>query len=38
MSGKVFDSNKGGPEFKFKLGKNEVIKGWDLALQGTVAE
>ncbi|XP_064620709.1 uncharacterized protein LOC135483651 [Lineus longissimus] len=33
-NGKVFDSNRGGPGFKFKLGKNEVIKGWDLALQG----
>jgi len=28
--GKVFDSNKKGKPFSFKLGKGEVIKGWDI--------
>lgn len=33
--GKVFDkSMKGGDGFKFKLGKGEVIKGWDIGIQG----
>ena len=32
--GKVFDSNKSGPPFQFKLGVGEVIKGWDLGLEG----
>lgn len=29
--GKVFDSNKKGKPFTFKLGAGEVIKGWDIA-------
>lgn len=34
---KVFDSNKSGKPFSFKLGANEVIKGWDIGLQGISA-
>lgn len=33
-NGKIFDSATGGKPFKFKLGKNEVIKGWDIGLKG----
>ncbi len=33
-NGKVFDSNKSGKPFSFKLGAGEVIKGWDLGLVG----
>lgn len=34
-NGKIFDSNNnGGKPFAFTLGKGEVIKGWDLGLQG----
>ncbi|KIV81820.1 hypothetical protein PV11_03974 [Exophiala sideris] len=33
-NGKVFDSNKAGKPFSFKLGAGEVIKGWDIGLQG----
>ena len=33
-NGKVFDSNKSGKPFSFTLGKGEVIKGWDLGLEG----
>jgi FK506-binding nuclear protein len=33
-NGSVFDSNKSGKPFSFKLGAGEVIKGWDLGLQG----
>ncbi|KPI39279.1 uncharacterized protein AB675_5270 [Cyphellophora attinorum] len=33
-NGKVFDSNKTGKPFSFTLGKGEVIKGWDLGLEG----
>jgi FK506-binding nuclear protein len=33
-TGKVFDSNKSGKPFSFKLGAGEVIKGWDLGLAG----
>ncbi|KAJ3305809.1 peptidylprolyl isomerase fpr4 [Kappamyces sp. JEL0829] len=34
MNGKVFDSNTKGQPFSFRLGKGEVIKGWDLGVQG----
>ena len=33
-SGKVFDSNKSGKPFSFKMGVGEVIKGWDIGLEG----
>ena len=33
-NGSVFDSNKSGKAFSFKLGAGEVIKGWDIGLQG----
>ena len=33
-SKKVFDSNTKGEPFKFKLGKGEVIKGWDMGIAG----
>lgn len=32
--GKVFDSNKKGKPFSFKLGAGEVIKGWEIGIQG----
>ncbi|GAW18234.1 hypothetical protein ANO14919_077080 [Xylariales sp. No.14919] len=32
--GKVFDSNKKGKPFSFKAGLGEVIKGWDVGIQG----
>ncbi|XP_046400260.1 46 kDa FK506-binding nuclear protein [Ischnura elegans] len=31
---KQFDSTQQGPGFKFRLGSNEVIKGWDLGVSG----
>lgn len=34
QSGKVFDSNKKGKPFSFKLGSGEVIKGWDIGVAG----
>ncbi|ORY55178.1 hypothetical protein LY90DRAFT_669701 [Neocallimastix californiae] len=33
-NGKVFDQNTKGAVFKFNLGKGEVIKGWDLGVNG----
>ncbi|KAF8979058.1 peptidylprolyl isomerase fpr4 [Entomortierella lignicola] len=33
-SGKVFDKNTSGKPFNFNLGRGEVIKGWDLGIQG----
>ncbi|KAK3097235.1 hypothetical protein FSP39_007883 [Pinctada imbricata] len=35
-NGKQFDSCQSGKPFKFRLGKNEVIKGWDQGLQGLI--
>lgn len=32
--GKVFDSNRKGKPFSFKLGSGETIKGWDVGIQG----
>ncbi|KAH6853386.1 hypothetical protein B0I37DRAFT_348843 [Chaetomium sp. MPI-CAGE-AT-0009] len=34
QNGKVFDSNKKGAPFTFKIGKGEVIKGWDIGIAG----
>ena len=34
---KVFDSNKKGKPFSFKLGAGEVIKGWEIGVQGIQA-
>ncbi|MCJ1251644.1 peptidylprolyl isomerase fpr4 [Trapelia coarctata] len=34
QDGKVFDSNKKGKPFSFKLGAGEVIKGWDIGVAG----
>ncbi|KAG9247914.1 hypothetical protein BJ878DRAFT_490500 [Calycina marina] len=34
VDGKVFDSNKKGKAFMFKLGLGEVIKGWDIGVTG----
>ncbi|KAL1117866.1 hypothetical protein AAG570_004179 [Ranatra chinensis] len=31
---KVFDSATQGPGFKFRLGRGEVIKGWDIGVAG----
>lgn len=33
-NGKIFDQNTKGKPFSFVLGKSEVIKGWDLGVQG----
>lgn len=35
--GKVFDANKSGKPFSFKLGAGEVIKGWDIGIMGISA-
>ncbi|PKS07937.1 hypothetical protein jhhlp_006548 [Lomentospora prolificans] len=34
QNGKQFDANKKGKPFTFKLGKGEVIKGWDVGVLG----
>ncbi|KAJ7287414.1 hypothetical protein C8J57DRAFT_585308 [Mycena rebaudengoi] len=34
QSGKVFDSNTKGKPFSFRLGQGEVIKGWDVGIDG----
>ncbi|KAL2756840.1 hypothetical protein ACRALDRAFT_1049071 [Sodiomyces alcalophilus JCM 7366] len=34
QNGKVFDANKKGKPFSFKVGKNQVIKGWDIGILG----
>ena len=34
---KVFDSNKKGKPFTFKLGAGDVIKGWEIGVQGICA-
>ncbi|KAI0896902.1 hypothetical protein F4806DRAFT_463274 [Annulohypoxylon nitens] len=34
QNGKVFDANKKGKPFSFSVGKGEVIKGWDIGVQG----
>lgn len=34
QNGKTFDSNTKGKPFNFKLGRGEVIKGWDVGLAG----
>ena len=34
QNGKQFDSTMQGKPFKFKLGKSEVIKGWDIGVKG----
>jgi FK506-binding nuclear protein len=31
---KAFDSTQSGPPFKFRLGRGDVIKGWDIGVQG----
>jgi FK506-binding nuclear protein len=36
-NGKVFDSNKKGKPFAFKLGVGQVIKGWDVGVAGMTA-
>jgi len=33
-SGQQFDSCKQGKPFRFRLGKGEVIKGWDCGVNG----
>ena len=33
-NGKVFDSNKKGKPFSFKLGTGSVISGWDIGIEG----
>lgn len=33
-NGKQFDANTSGAPFSFMLGRGEVIKGWDLGLNG----
>ncbi|KAB2596563.1 peptidyl-prolyl cis-trans isomerase FKBP53 [Pyrus ussuriensis x Pyrus communis] len=33
-NGNIFDSNVGGPPFKFRLGLGQVIPGWDVGVNG----
>lgn len=33
-NGKTFDASKSGPGFKFRLGRKEVIQGWDVGVAG----
>ncbi|RVX08364.1 Peptidyl-prolyl cis-trans isomerase FKBP53 [Vitis vinifera] len=33
-NGKIFDSNVGRAPFKFRLGVGQVIKGWDVGVNG----
>ncbi|XP_044736564.1 46 kDa FK506-binding nuclear protein [Chrysoperla carnea] len=33
-NGKQFDASKSGPGFKFRLGRKEVIQGWDVGVAG----
>ncbi|XP_057952747.1 peptidyl-prolyl cis-trans isomerase FKBP53 [Malania oleifera] len=33
-NGQIFDSNIGSAPFKFRLGVNQVIKGWDVGVKG----
>ena len=35
-SGKIFDSTTSGNGFKFKLGKKEVIGGWEVGVNGAL--
>lgn len=37
VNGSVFDSNKKGTPFSFKLGGGEVIRGWDIGVAGMSA-
>ena len=34
QSGKIFDQTKGNATFQFRLGVGEVIKGWDVGVEG----
>ena len=34
QSGKIFDQTKGNATFRFRLGVGEVIKGWDVGVDG----
>jgi len=36
--GRQFDSCTGGRPFRFRLGKGEVIKGWDVGVDGRFIE
>jgi len=31
---KMFDSSTSGPGFRFRIGRGEVIKGWDVGVAG----